>query len=93
MKIPFKHILFRFIILLIPYLVFYFMFAESNFKGQTYELDKLPLYLFFALFVYLFAETFLWKYMKNRSKLIANIGLMVFFILLYFILPHRNFFN
>ncbi|MCS4301474.1 hypothetical protein DRF65_05260 [Chryseobacterium pennae] len=93
MKIPFKHILFRLVILLIPYLGFYFMFAESNFKGQTYELDKLPLYLFFIIFVYVFAETFLWKCMKNKNKLKENVDLIVFFILLYFILPHRDFFT
>ncbi|GEN69727.1 hypothetical protein DRF57_11905 [Chryseobacterium rhizosphaerae] len=93
MKIPVKHILFRLIILLIPYLGFYFMFAESGFNGQTYDLDELPLYLFFALFGYVFVEIFYWKYKKYKNKLIANICLIVFFTLLYFILPHRRYFN
>ncbi|RXM39557.1 hypothetical protein BOQ62_10285 [Chryseobacterium sp. CH21] len=61
MKVPVKHILFRLIILMIPYLGFYFMFAKSGFKGRTYDLDEVPLYLFFALFGYVFVETFLIK--------------------------------
>jgi len=93
MKTPIKHIAFRLILLLIPYLAFYFMFAESGFKGQTYDIDEIPLYVFFAGWVYIFLETFFWLYKKNRAKLISNIAILLFMVALYFILPHRNYFN
>lgn len=93
MKKLVKHILFRLIILLIPYLAFYFMYAESGFKGQTYDLDEIPLYLFFILAVYVFLESFFWLYKKNNPKFFASMGVLIFMVLLYFILPHRMYFN
>ncbi len=93
MKKVIKHIAFRLILLLIPYLAFYFMFAESGFKGQTYDIDEIPLYLFFAVWVYIFLETFFWLYKKNRAKWTGNIAVLLLMVALYFILPHRNYFN
>lgn len=93
MKTAIKHTALRLILLLIPYLAFYFMFAESGFKGQTYDVDEIPLYVFFAVWGYIFLETFFWLYKKNRTKLIINISVLLFMAALYFILPHRNYFN
>lgn len=69
------------------------MFAENNFHRQTYDLDLLPLYLFFILLGYVFLEALFWLYRNNRTKLIINVCLIIFFVLLYFILPHRESFN
>ncbi|MBB6370819.1 hypothetical protein [Chryseobacterium shigense] len=93
MKNLVKHIIIRCIILLVPYLGFYFMYAESGFKGQTYDLDEIPLYVFFAVAVYVFLEGFFWLYKKNNTKFLANLCILVFMALLYFILPHRTYFN
>ncbi|KPE53145.1 hypothetical protein [Chryseobacterium indologenes] len=93
MKILIKHIAFRFILLLIPYLAFYFMYAESGFKGQTYDIDEIPLYVFFTVWVYILVETFFWLYKKNRTKWLSNIAVLLLMAALYFILPHRNYFN
>ncbi|MCT2561529.1 hypothetical protein [Chryseobacterium herbae] len=93
MKKLIKHIILRLVILLIPYLAFYFMYAESGFKGQTYDLDEIPLYLFFMLSVYVFLEAFFWLYKKDKTKLLANLCILLFMALLYFILPHRMYFK
>ncbi len=87
-----KHIIFRLVLLFIPYFIFYFMYAESDFKGQTYDIDEIPLYVFFILSAYVFIETFFWLYKKDFTKLMINIGILLFMAALYFILPHRNYF-
>lgn len=69
------------------------MFAENNFHRQTYDLDLLPLYLFFILLGYLFLETLFWLFKINNTKIIINVCLILFFVSLYFILPHRESFN
>lgn len=86
------HTVIRFILLAIPYCVFFYMFAESGYKGEEYGLDTLPLYVFAGLLIYFFVETFFWFRIDFRWKAIINYCLIAFFIMVYFILPHREIF-
>ena len=88
-----KHTIIRFLFLVIPYSIWFAMYAEAGYKRQTYDLDKLPLYLFFFFSGLIFIEIFRHIYDKNKPKYLSNILLLIFFILLYFILPHRTNFN
>jgi hypothetical protein len=82
-----KHIIIRLLILLIPYLAFCFAFAENNYQRQAYNLDLIPLYLFYLLMLILLLETVvLW--FKNRTKFTANACIFIFLLTLYFVLPH-----
>lgn len=87
MKKIVKHIIVRALVLLAPYLVFCFVFAENNYQRQAYDLDLAPLFLFYILMVVLLLETVVLLF-RNRPKCIANACLFIFLLLLYFALPH-----
>lgn len=82
-----KHIIIRLLILLVPYLAFCFVFAENNYQRQAYDLDLIPLYLFFVLMFALLVETVV-LFFKNKPKCIANACIFIFLLILYFVLPH-----
>jgi|GEM_PF-1955007 len=88
-----KHVLVRFFMLAISYFIWFAMYAENNYHRQTYNLDIIPLNLFFLFFGLFLLETLRLVLKSNKEKYMANICLMVFFVLLYFILPHRTNFN
>ncbi|HCM34647.1 MULTISPECIES: hypothetical protein [Chryseobacterium] len=93
MKIIIKYILVRFIILAIPYFAWFALFAEAGYHRQTYDLDLLPLYVFFFFGGLIGTETLFRINRKEKAKYLSNILLLIFFILLYFVLPHRENFN
>lgn len=93
MKTVMIYILVRFIILAIPYFAWFALFAEAGYKRQTYDLDLIPLYVFFFLGGLIAIETFFRINRKERAKYLFNILLLTFFIFLYFVLPHRENFN
>ena len=87
------HTITRFLSLAIPYSIWFAMYAEAGYKRQTYDLDKLPLYLFFFFSGLIFIEIFWHFHKKNKQKYLSNISILIFFTLLYFILPHRTNFS
>ncbi|WP_139329343.1 hypothetical protein [Chryseobacterium ureilyticum] len=89
----YKHLLIRFISLAIPYFLWFAMFAEAGYKRQTYDLDMFPLDLFFLLAGLIGLETFYLIYRKQKKQYVMNILLLIFFTVLYFVLPHRDNFN
>ncbi|MGU3376104.1 hypothetical protein [Chryseobacterium sp. M5A1_1a] len=93
MKTIIKYILIRFIVLAIPYFAWFALYAEAGYKRQTYNLDMLPLDVFFFFGGLISIETLYRIYRKQKTKYLSNILLILFFILLYFILPHRDNFN
>ncbi|PSK89511.1 hypothetical protein [Taibaiella chishuiensis] len=82
-----QHITIRVLILLVPYLTFCFVFAENNYQRQAYDLDLVPLYLFFILMFALLVETVVLLF-RNRAKFLANACILILLLLLYFVLPH-----
>lgn len=93
MKKIITYILIRFTILAIPYFAWFALFAEAGYRRQTYDLDLLPLYAFFFLGGLIGIETLFRINRKQKVKYLSNIFLLIFFILLYFVLPHRENFN
>lgn len=87
MKKIVKHVIIRFLILLVPYLTFSFVFAENNYQRQLYDLDLIPLYLFYVLMFILLVETVI-LFFKNKTKCLASAGVFIFMLILYFALPH-----
>ncbi|MEG0927161.1 MULTISPECIES: hypothetical protein [Chryseobacterium] len=87
------YILVRFIMLAIPYFAWFALFAEAGYKRQTYDLDLIPLYVFFFLGGLIGIETLFRINRKEKAKYLSNILLLTFFIFLYFVLPHRDHFN
>lgn len=77
-------------LLAIPYFSWFAVFAETNYKGQTYNLDALILYPFFLFYGLIFLEAIWFLYKKNKQKYIINFTLLIFFTLLYFVLPHHT---
>ncbi|OCA69053.1 hypothetical protein BBI01_17735 [Chryseobacterium artocarpi] len=69
------------------------MFAEAGYKRQTYNIDMIPLDLFFLLAGLIGLETFYLIYRKQKKQYVMNILLLIFFTVLYFVLPHRDNFN
>lgn len=88
-----KHIIFRFLILAIPYFSWFAVYAENNYHGQTYNLDTVILYPFFFLAGLILIETLSFIYKNNKPKYLSNILILILFLVLYFILPHRDNFN
>lgn len=89
----YKHFFIRFFSLAIPYFVWFAMFAEAGYKRQTYNIDMIPLDLFFLLGGLIGIETLYLIYRKQKKQYVMNILLLIFFMVLYFMLPHRDNFN
>lgn len=89
----YKHFLIRFFSLAIPYFVWFAMFAEAGYKRQNYNIDMIPLDLFFLLGGLIGIETLYLIYRKQKKQYVMNILLLIFFMVLYFMLPHRDNFN
>jgi hypothetical protein len=88
-----KHTIFRFLILAIPYFSWFAIFASNNYQGAIYNLDTLILDPFFFLAGLILIETLYFIYKNNKPKYLSNILILTLFLLLYFILPHRDNFN
>ena len=88
-----KHTIIRFLILAIPYFSWFAVYAENNYQGQTYNIDTLILFPFFFFAGLILIETFYLIYKNNKPKYLSNILILTLFLLLYFILPHRDNFN
>ena len=89
----FIYVLIRFLALAIPYFWWFIVFVKTDYKGQTYDIDVFILYILFLFDGLIFIEIFWQIFKKNKFKYLFNISLLIFFILLYFILPHRENFS
>jgi len=89
-KNVFKYTLVRFLFLAIPYFSWLAVYVETNYNGLTYNLDAFILYPYFLAYGIILLEAFWHIYKKDKQKYIINFSLIIFFILLYFILPHKT---
>ena len=85
-----KHTIIRFFTLAIPYFIWFAVYAENGYNRDPYNFDLLILFPFFFFGGLIFIETIWHIFKKNKLKFTINICLILFFIFLYFILPHRD---
>jgi len=75
MKKIVKNLIIILLVLLVPYLTFYFAFVEINYQRQTCDLGLISLYLFYLLIFILLIETVI-----PLKRIVRNLFLIYVFL-------------